>query len=182
MSVADATAKLKEIKGKVAKTLKQVDESLKKTSLGQYYQATCEDKVPLSMAIVGIVVLLLVVIVLMWGEAAFCNLIGYAYPFYKSYQALQAPQSTISYQWLTYWMMFAGFSVVESLFSFITHLIPMYFWLKVGLLIWLGYFEGATKVYEQVLVRFLEPKIQQFKTLISDDVSSTELNLQANEK
>ena len=41
------------------------------------------------------------------------NTIGFAYPAYCSIRALESSVKSDDTQWLTYWVVFAAFSVVE---------------------------------------------------------------------
>ena len=69
-------------------------------------------------------------------------------------------------EWLTYWVIFSLFSVLESVASFLVSWIPFYNVLKLMFLLWLllPRFKGASKLYQalvQPIIRKHESKIDQ---------------------
>ena len=112
-------------------------------------------------------------LLLVWGFGAqfVTNLIGFAYPLYESYRSLAASSASSAtthsqQQWLTYWIIYAAFSLVESLTDFFLYWIPLYHAVKIAFLVWcfLPQTRGAeviyAKVVEPVLVRY-EGRIDQ---------------------
>lgn len=69
--------------------------------------------------------------------AAFiCNGIGFVYPAYASIIALESANKEDDTKWLTYWVVFAFFSVIEFFSDIIFSWFPFYWLFKVGFLIW----------------------------------------------
>lgn len=65
------------------------------------------------------------------------NIIGYALPVYLSIQAIESPTTNDDKQWLTYWIVFATFNLIESIaIRPILYWVPMYFVLKTLFTIW----------------------------------------------
>ena len=95
------------------------------------------------------------------GAKLLVDLLGFVYPAYMSFKSMESSASEDT-QWLTYWVVFSFFSITESIFGFVTLLIPMYFWLKIAIIVWMWYpaTRGAQTIYEQllrpVIVPFLE--------------------------
>lgn len=65
-----------------------------------------------------------------------CNAIGFVYPAYASICALESVSKDDDTKWLTYWVVFAFFSVLEFFSDFIFSWFPFYWLAKVVFLIW----------------------------------------------
>lgn len=90
-------------------------------------------RIVIAQALLGILSLYLIV-----GRAAqfVCNLIGFAYPAYKSLVALETSNKEDDSKWLTYWVVFAAFSVVEFFSDVLLSWFPLYWLAKVAFLLW----------------------------------------------
>lgn len=47
-------------------------------------------------------------------SAMLCNIITLPYPIYASFKAIESDDKTDDTQWLTYWVVYSTFSVIES--------------------------------------------------------------------
>jgi receptor expression-enhancing protein 5/6 len=103
---------------------------------------------------------------LVGGAKLMVDLAGFVYPAYMSFKALDTPDPQDDIQWLTYWVVFASFSIIEQTFGFITNYIPMYFYLKIAFFVWLYHpqFKGASVLYSKVLRPLLLPYLKTEKT------------------
>ncbi|KAL7505847.1 hypothetical protein ACHAXN_003968 [Cyclotella atomus] len=92
------------------------------------------------------------IISLLGGMKLISDLIGFVYPAYMSFNAIESAGNEDDVQWLTYWVVFATFSIAESTIMFVLEYIPFYFIIKTVFLAWLFHpkFMGAALVYKQV--------------------------------
>uniref|UniRef100_A0A915HZK0 Receptor expression-enhancing protein n=1 Tax=Romanomermis culicivorax TaxID=13658 RepID=A0A915HZK0_ROMCU len=60
-----------------------------------------------------------------------CNFVGFVYPAYMSIKAVESSQKLDDTQWLTYWIIFALFSVLEFAEETIVDYFPIYWLCKV---------------------------------------------------
>ncbi|GIY95966.1 receptor expression-enhancing protein 5 [Caerostris extrusa] len=85
---------------------------------------------------VGILALWALYMILGRGAELICNLIGFGYPAYVSLIALETSSKDDDTKWLTYWVTFACFSLVEFFSDFIVSFVPFYWLAKCLFLIW----------------------------------------------
>jgi len=71
-----------------------------------------------------------------FGAQLLANTIGFAYPAYCSIRALESSVKSDDTQWLTYWVVFAAFSVVEYFADFIAGWVPFYWLSKCLFMVW----------------------------------------------
>lgn len=70
------------------------------------------------------------------GAQFVCNMLGFAYPAYKSLVALETSNNEDNSKWLTYWVVFAAFSVIEFFSDILLNWFPLYWFAKVVFLLW----------------------------------------------
>lgn len=61
-----------------------------------------------------------------------CNTLGFLYPAYVSIHAIESKTKEDDTKWLTYWVVFALFSVFEYFSDLIVRWFPLYWLIKVG--------------------------------------------------
>jgi receptor expression-enhancing protein 5/6 len=110
------------------------------------------------MALCGIALPFL--LLLMMGGAHFIvDLVAYLYPAYASVRAIESDGTEDDTQWLTYWLVFSLFKLVEGVADSILQYIPFYFVAKITFLVWCFYpgIDGAKVVYEYAIKPHVAP-------------------------
>ncbi len=100
---------------------------------------------------------------LVGGARLISGLVGFVYPAYASFKAVESTSVDDDHQWLTYWVVFSTFTIFEDCFSLIVQCIPFYFFFKCAMLIWLYHpvSQGAKQVYCGLLGPLLKPYLSQ---------------------
>jgi len=109
--------------------------------------------VPKVYVVLGIGVFYFLFIFLNIGAPFLSNLVGFIYPAYESFRAIESTSSIDDTQWLTYWVVFATFNVLEYFSGAITYWFPFYFLFKTAFILWLSLpqFKGAQYLYATAL-------------------------------
>lgn len=110
------------------------------------------------------------------GVAELTNILGFAYPAYASFRAIESPDKTDDTQWLTYWVVFAGFSMFEVFEDFLEEEVPMYYAFKFAFLIWLSAppTRGAEFLYKNFIKPFMLQHEKQIDTALKQAEEFTE--------
>jgi len=101
-------------------------------------------------------------IIILWlvfgfGGQLVTNTIAFAYPAYSSIKALESTVKSDDTQWLTYWVVFAFFSVIEYFADFIAGWIPFYWLTKCLFMVWCMApidSNGSAIIYNKVILPF----------------------------
>ncbi|KAF9161920.1 ER membrane protein DP1/Yop1 [Mortierella sp. AD011] len=102
---------------------------------------------------IGVGAFILVMIFFNFAGKLLSNLLGWIYPAYRSFKALETPGLDDDKQWTVY-----GFvAIIESFTDVLLYWFPFYFFLKTLFLLWLMIpsFNGAATVYTRILRPFL---------------------------
>ncbi|KAG9509584.1 Voltage-dependent calcium channel type A subunit alpha-1, partial [Fragariocoptes setiger] len=119
--------------------------------LGKAEEVTKVKRVYIAQGLLGIIGLYMII-----GHFAefICNSIGFVYPAYQSLMALETHHKDDDTKWLTYWVVFAAFSVVEFFSDIIFSWFPFYWLAKVVFLIWCflpSPNNGASVIYGRII-------------------------------
>jgi len=82
--------------------------------------------------------LLTAVLSVVGGAKLLVDIVGFVYPAYQSFKSMDSVTATSTgddTQWLTYWVVFSFLTILETVFGFLTVLIPFYYWIKIAVLV-----------------------------------------------
>lgn len=135
----------------------QLDKELSKYPTLNNLEKTTQ--VPKAYAVIGVASLYFFAILFNLGGQLLTNVAGFVVPGYYSLEALFSPNKADDTQWLTYWVVFASFTVMESFVS-IVYWFPFYFIFKFAFLLWLylPMFRGAEFIFRS----FMTPMLSRY--------------------
>jgi len=112
-----------------------------------------------------------------WAASLVTNLVGFVYPAYKSMKALETKEKDDDTQWLTYWVVFGCFNIVDHFSGFILKWIPFYYVAKIATLVWCFHptFLGANVIYQ----RILRPYFKKYESTIDQTLEQGALTAKA---
>jgi len=100
-----------------------------------------------------------------------CNMVGFLYPAYASIHALESPHKDDDSKWLTYWVVFALFGVIEFFSDIIFSWFPLYWLVKVIFLMWC-FLPIANNGSNYIYSRFIRPVFLKNRKNINEALSS----------
>lgn len=133
-------------------------------------QAEEVTKVPKEYLVAGGAAATFLLIFFSIGAGSICSLVGFAYPAYKSFEAIEGPNKTDVTQWLIYWVVYAFFSIIEVFVDTLLYWIPFYYTFKMAFLVWamLPQTKGAKYLYDSFLKDFLKKNESKIDKALSD--------------
>merc|ERR1719433_2235189 len=96
----------------------------------------------------GFVSLISLLVFFISGARSFSYMVGFVYPTFRSYQAIQSPEADDDKKWLVYWVVYAMITTLENALFFIVYWIPFFQAIKTiaFVFLWHEQFEGAEKL------------------------------------
>ncbi|KAJ5775691.1 uncharacterized protein N7511_000702 [Penicillium nucicola] len=152
-------------------TISQLDKELSKYPVLNNLER--QTNVPKVYAILGLVGVYFFLVFFNIAGEFLVNFAGFLVPGYYSLQALFTSNTQDDTQWLTYWVVFAFLTVVESAIS-AAYWFPFYYIFKFVLILWMALPQtnGAQVVFQS----FLQPVLGRF---FSSSGTSSNLRAQA---
>jgi len=99
-------------------------------------------------------------------------LMGFAYPAYMSFKALESEGDEDDMQWLTYWVVFIFVNFFDNVVGIFFSIIPLYHLLKLIFYVYLYYpkSKGALTVYKN----FVRPILKKYESQIDEALKKGE--------
>uniref|UniRef100_A0A7E4VPJ4 Receptor expression-enhancing protein n=1 Tax=Panagrellus redivivus TaxID=6233 RepID=A0A7E4VPJ4_PANRE len=104
-----------------------------------------------------------------------CNVTGFLYPAYISIKAIESATKEDDTQWLTYWVVFALFNVIEFFSDVITRYFPIYWLAKWAFLLYLHL--PITRGAETLYARFIRPFVLKHQSGIDQAIGKAKEGL-----
>merc|ERR1712070_1226549 len=121
----------------------------------------------------GAATVAVLIILFGFGAALLCSFVAVVYPAYASFKSLEAKSESEDRAWLTYWVVYSCFSLIEGFLEYMLFWVPFYYPMKLAFLffLFLPQTKGAMKLYEQ----FLRPALKPYVSII-DEAGSAVIN------
>ena len=110
------------------------------------------------------------------GQGIITTLIGVVYPAFASFIALESEEKEDDKQWLTYWVCFGFFQIIDCFGGIILQFIPFYFFLKVAFMVWLFHPKsmGALWLYNN----YMQAYVKKYRSQIEQGIKEGEKKTQ----
>jgi len=119
----------------------------------------------------GCVVLLSLYLVVGYASGFIVSVLGFLYPAYASVKAIESTQKEDDTQWLTYWVVYSAFTIVEFFSDIFLSWFPLYFLFKCMFLCWCMApfsWNGSDFIYKKFLGPFVMKHSAEADELLSD--------------
>ncbi|KAJ1926968.1 ER membrane protein DP1/Yop1 [Tieghemiomyces parasiticus] len=122
----------------------------------------------------------LLLVALNFAATLITNLVGFVYPAWSSFHAIETPGKEDDTQWLTYWTVFGLFNVVEYFTNVLLYWVPFYYTLKLVVLLWLAlpHTRGAEYLYQNYLRPVFLRHSASFSSTVKTGLSPRDLGNQ----
>ena len=95
-----------------------------------------QTNVPKEFLAIGGFATLFIIIAFGLSASTISSIVGFLYPAFKSFHALESRSSSDVTQWLIYWVVYSFFSIIEVFVDFLLYWIPFYYAFKIAFLMW----------------------------------------------
>merc|ERR1711939_191326 len=144
--------------------LAKIEEFLDKTGIKKLYIAA------------GLCLALTIFILFGFGAGLLCNFVGFVYPAYASFKSLESQNTNDDRLWLTYWVVYSCFCLIEGFLEYVLFWVPFYYPIKLAFLCFLfqPQTQGAKKLYEDVLSKALKPYVAKIDGATADAINKVQ--------
>jgi len=119
----------------------------------------------------GCVVVLSLYLVVGYASGFIVALLGFLYPAYASVKAIESTQKEDDTQWLTYWVVYSAFSIIEFFSDIFLSWFPLYFLFKCIFLCWCMApfsWNGSEFIYRKFIGPFVMKHSSEADGLLSE--------------
>lgn len=111
-----------------------------------------------------------IVLIIGIGVGSMTSIVGFVYPAFKSFHAIETKNKGDDTQWLVYWVIFAFFHIAETFIDYLLYWIPFYYAFKLAFLLWcmLPQTRGSKFLYESFLKDFLKKNESKIDAAMAD--------------
>merc|ERR1719488_371815 len=150
-----------------ASAIQKIEAALNKIEFMQQL----EDKTQVKKLYIAAALAVVTVVFILFGFGAglLCNFVGFVYPAFASFKALDSKNEGEERNWLIYWVVYSCFCLVEGFLEYVLFWVPFYYPIKLAFLcfLFLPQTQGAKKLYEDVL-----SKVQGAASKLSGEASA----------
>lgn len=138
--------------------------------IGLVKELSSKLNVPSAYLVIGTIFTLFILVAFGLAAPTFCNLVGIIYPAYMSFKAIESEGKEDDKQWLTYWVVFGLYAIVDNTGLF-ADLIPFYYPFKLIILVALFWpkSRGAEKLYDAVVKTAFTKLTEAVENAFPDD-------------
>lgn len=154
----------------ILQTLRQFEESLEKDLASNVWLAPLS-RMSVWSGVARTKLLMVGAMVMMYActigfGGVISNMIGFVYPAYRSYKAIKTEGKADDTQWLTYWVVYAFFTVFDGICGAVFSWVPFYFFIKIAFLVWCMHprTNGATIILRVVIA----PLVTKYEASIDE--------------
>jgi receptor expression-enhancing protein 5/6 len=110
-----------------------------------------------SVLLGGIMTFVVVMVALNFGACILTSSIGFLYPAYMSFKAIETKAGEDDTQWLTFWVVYAVCTIFDPLINAVFYFLPFYYLFKLAFYIYLFHPKsmGARTIYNLGIKNFL---------------------------
>ncbi|ESN91013.1 hypothetical protein HELRODRAFT_104248 [Helobdella robusta] len=145
-----------QVKKYVQDVRKVIDDALKHDNVATRLLQQLEDKTGVKKInfVFGLIVFIAIYLMVGFGGDFLCNFLGFLYPAYASIKAVESKEKDDDTKWLTYWVVYSIFHLLEYFTDIFLFWIPLYWFFKCAFLVYCMIptsFNGSITIYNKVI-------------------------------